>query len=86
MEAALSIISEHNVLSREVLVSLADISVGVGQERMCDLIKSSAAGDLLLPLTTALEMELGLEPRVAREVEEVANDIRREWLSRPDGR
>ena len=47
---------------------------------MCDLIKSSPAGDLLLPLSTALERELGLEPRVARGVEEIAEDIRRELL------
>ena len=29
--------------------------------------------------------ELGLEPQVAREFEEVAEDIRRELLARPDG-
>ena len=45
---------------------------------MRDLIRSSPAASLLLPLTTALELELGLEPRVAKEVEEVAEDIRRE--------
>ena len=54
------------------------------REGMCDLIKSSPASDLLLPLSTALERELGLEPRVAREVEEIAEDIRRELLARPN--
>ena len=49
---------------------------------MRDLIVASAAADLLLPLTTALELELGLEPRVAREVEEVAEDIRRDLAER----
>ncbi|MDE0150155.1 MAG: tetratricopeptide repeat protein [Rhodospirillaceae bacterium] len=78
---ALSILPELNMLPREVLVALADLSAGVGLERMCDLIGSSPAGDLLLPLKTALELELGLEPRVAREVEEVAEDIRRELLA-----
>ena len=80
VETALSILPELNTLPRDVLVALADLAVGVGPERMCDLVKSSPAGDLLLPLRTALERELGLEPRVAREVEEIAEDIRRELL------
>ena len=80
VETALSILPELNMLPRDVLVALADLAAGVGPERMCGLIKSSPAGDLLLPLRTALERELGLEPRVAREVEEIAEDIRRELL------
>ena len=86
VETALSILPELNILPRDVLVALADLSAGIGPERMCDLIKASPAGDLLLPLRTALERELGLEPRVAREVEEVAEDIRRELLARPNGK
>ena len=86
VETALSILPELNMLPRDALVALAGLSSGVGPERMCDLIKSSPAGDLLLPLRTALERELGLEPRVAREVEEIAEDIRRELLARPNGK
>ena len=86
VETALSILPELNMLPRGVLVALADLSAGVGPERMCKLIKSSPAGDLLLPLRTALERELGLEPRVAREVEEIAEDRRRELLARPTGK
>ena len=41
-------------------------------------IRTSPSANLLLPLTTALERELGLDPRVAREVEEIAQDIRRD--------
>ena len=85
VETALSILPQLKTLPRDVLVTLADLSVGVGPERMCGLIKSSPAGDLLLPLRTALERELGLEPRVAREVEEIAEDIRRDLLSLPAG-
>ena len=77
---ALSILPELNMLPRDVLVTLAHLASGVGLERMCDLIKASPAADLLLPLKTALERELGMEPRVAREVEEIAEDIRRELL------
>ncbi|MDE0306460.1 MAG: tetratricopeptide repeat protein [Albidovulum sp.] len=80
IETALSILPDLNILPRDVLVTLADLAAGVGPERMCSLIKSSPAGDLLLPLRTALERELGLEPRVAREVEEIAEDIRRDLL------
>ena len=82
VETALSILPEMNMLPRDVLVSLANLSAGVGPERMCELIKSSPAADLLLPLRTALERGLGLEPRVAREVDEIAEDIRRELLAR----
>ena len=86
VQTTLSILPELNMLPRDVLVALADLSAGVGLERMCDLIKSSPAGEVLLPLRTALERELGLEPRVAREVEEIAEDIRRELLARPNGK
>ena len=81
VETGLSILPELNMLPRVVLVALADLSVGIGAEKMCNLIESSPAGDLLLPLKTALERELGLEPRVAREIEEIAEDIRRELLA-----
>ena len=86
VETALSILSELDILARHVLVDLADLATGIGLDRMCELIRSSPANDLLLPLTTALERELGLEPRVAREVEEIAEDIRRELLARPNGK
>lgn len=57
--------------------TLMRISVALGSERVRDMIQVSPAANLLLPLTTALEQEMGLTPRVAREVEEVAEDIRR---------
>ena len=66
-----------NVLvSIEALDALVFFSAALGPARMRELIQASPATDLLLPLTTALEWELGLQPRVAREVEEVARDIR----------
>ncbi len=78
VEAMLAILPEFDPLSREDLDALAELGIGVGAERMRELIQASPAADLLLPLTTALERELGMEPRVAREVEEVAEDIRRD--------
>ena len=44
---------------------------------MRELILASPAAESLLPLTTALEREMGLEPRVPKEVEEVAKDIQK---------
>ena len=62
------------------------LGVELGLVRMLELIRASPAVDLLLPLSTAFEQELGLEPGVAREVEKVARDIRRELARLPDGR
>ena len=86
IETALSILPQLKTLPRVVLMDLVGLSVGVGLERMCDLIVSSPAGDLLLPLRTALERERGLETRVAREVEEIAEDIRQDLWAHSRGK
>ena len=78
VEVALAILPEVDPFPRQILNILMVLSVLLGPERMCELVKGSSSASLLLPLTTALERELGLDPRVAREVEEVAEDIRRE--------
>ena len=78
VEAVLALLPEIDIHPRENFDALMFISVTVGPERMCKLIKASPSASLLLPLTTALELEIGLKPRVALEVEEVAEDIRRE--------
>ena len=77
VEAMLAILPKLRPLSGEHVDDLVELAVEVGAERMRKLIQASPAADFLLPLTTALEWELGLKPRVAREVEEVAEDIRR---------
>ena len=53
-------------------------SCSLGLDRMASLIRESPAADRLLPLTTALDLELGEEPRVAIEVRKVAEDMQRE--------
>ena len=58
--------------------ALAVFSIHLGPARTLAWIESSPAAELLLPLVTALQQEVGLNPRVAREVEEVAHDIRTE--------
>ena len=51
-------------------------SQSLGHARVLELIQESPAKDLLLALSTALELELGRDPRVPIEVSEVARDIR----------
>ena len=65
-------------LSAPSLRALLVLSARVGPTRVLKAIEDSSVADGLLPLTTALQQEIGLKPRVAREVEEVAHDIRKE--------
>ena len=76
--AFLVLLPELGSLQRENLDALMEFSIELGPARMNELIQGSPAAALLLPLTTALEQELGLTPRVAQEVDEVAQDIRKE--------
>ena len=78
IEAILSILPEIGSPPKVGFDVLVSFSAALGPARMRELIQASPAAELLLPLTTALEWELGLEPRVAREVEEVARDVRRD--------
>ena len=48
----------------------------VGPIAALKTIQESGATEVLLPLVTALQQELGQKPRVPKEVEEVAKDIR----------
>ena len=56
------------------MTALAMIS---GIARTLELIQASSAADPLAPLVTALQQELGQETHVAKEVDEVAADVRR---------
>ena len=77
VEGVLAVLPELGSISREAVMVLLDFSVVLGPQRMCELIQASPSPHLLLPLKTTLERELGLEPRVALEVDEVARDIQR---------
>lgn len=68
------------------IVCLKDFAIRLGPARMLDLIEGSPAEALLLPFSTALRRELGIETRVAQEVEEVARDIQAELASFHSGR
>ena len=76
--AILIILPNLDSLPKESLEELMTFSIEIGLERMVELIQASPSANLLLPLTTALEQELGHEPRVALEVAEVAEDIRKD--------
>ena len=82
IESALAILSALNPLPQDALNGLIALAVDLGPEKIRDLILASPAADLLLPLTTALEKDMGLAPRVAKEVEEVAEDILRNMAER----
>ena len=82
----LAILPKISPLSRENLDALVEFTIEIGAARMRELILASPAAGFLLPLTTALEWEPGLKPRVAREVEEVAGDIRRRLEERREAR
>ena len=79
IESFLAIMPELGSLPSGAVEMLMSLSVQLGPADMHTLVQASPATSLLLPLVTALEWELGMDPRVAREVEEVARDIRKAW-------
>ena len=85
-QAVLVALPRLGTLPKGILDVLSATALALGLEKTRDLIRASPAADLLLPLTTALELELGLEPRVAKEVEEVAEDIRRDMAERREAK
>lgn len=85
VDAALSILSELGTLPKDILDGLYWLVVELGPAQLRELIVASPASDMLFPLTTALERELGLETRAAKEVEEVAEDIQRDLEERKKG-
>ena len=81
VEEALAILAALDSLPEGALSYLTGLAVDLGVAPMRELVLESPAAGLLLPYTTALARELGIETQVALEVEEVAKDIRRD-LSR----
>ena len=60
--------------------TLIAVSIALGVDRMASLIRESPSAGHLLPLTTALDWEMGKKPRVAAEVRKVAEDIQHEFV------
>ena len=59
-----------------VIEALTQFSASASAKRTLELIQGSEAAPLLLPLVTALQHELGQVTHVAKEVDEVAGDVR----------
>ena len=77
LAAAIDVLPTLDRLPSEVPSTLMTASLDLGVAHVLELIETSSSSELLLPFKTALDIELGNAPRVAREVEEVAKDIRR---------
>ena len=78
IQAMIELIPQQDNTPSMVIQTLIVASIKLGAATVRDWILTSPAADHLLPLTTALEQELGLETRAAQEVDEVAHDIRRD--------
>ena len=76
----LKCIAQENGLDIGTIDALLQFTVRVGVNRALEIIQASPAVPLLLPLVTALQQELGQATHVAREVDEVAGDVRRELV------
>ena len=76
VQTVLGILPELDDLPEGFIVDLMVASPQLGFDQMATLIRESPSAALLLPLTTALELEMGLEPRVAIEIQEVSEDVR----------
>lgn len=74
----LTLLENVETVPKEHLHALMEFSVELGPRRLRELVEASRSAPVLLSLATALAQEEGLQPRVAREVEEVAADIRAE--------
>ena len=81
----LSSLGELGRLPKDILDALMEFSLAIGYGRMRELIETSPSAVLLMALSTALAQEEGFQPRVAREMEEVAADIRKKLKSLKQG-
>ena len=73
----LDCLSKEGELRPGLVQGLTALAMISGLARTLELIQASPAADLLVPLVTALQQELGQETHVAKEVDEVAADVRR---------
>lgn len=73
----LSCVAQLKSVSSGIIDALARFCAVSGAGPALELIKASGTTGLLLPLVTALQQEMGEETHVAKEVAEVASDVRR---------
>ena len=78
IQEVLAMLPELKIPPPDVIDMLLLATIKLGTAPVREWILASPAADLLLPLTTALNQEIGLQTHVAKEVDEVAQDIRRD--------
>ena len=78
ISAALGWVVRHDAQLQRVIRTLILHAVSIGSDRILRLIEDSPSANALTPLAAALRLDLGAAPRVAREVIEVARDIKEE--------
>ncbi len=78
VQAILQTLPRLAAIQTESIHALMSASFALGIDQLAVLIRESPAANHLLPLTTALELEMGEEPRVAIEVRRVAEDMQQE--------
>lgn len=78
LAAMLEILPRFEVLPELSIESLMAFTIRFGPSPVLALIEASPSVNRLHPLVTALRQEMGIETKVAKEVEEVARDIRQD--------
>ncbi|MXZ35895.1 MAG: hypothetical protein F4Z21_11890 [Acidobacteria bacterium] len=78
LAAVLEILPQFEVLPELTIESLMAYTIRFGPSPMLALIEASPSVNRLHPLVTALRQEVGIETKVAKEVEDVARDIRQD--------
>ena len=78
LAALLEMLPRFEVLPELTIESLMAYTIRFGPDPMLALIEASPSVNRLHPLVTALRQEVGIETKVAKEVEDVARDIRLE--------
>ena len=76
IDNALRLLPESNAPLLLAINQLVLFGARIGVDQVVASIERSPSADLLLPLSTALAQELGRNPRVSKEVAEVALDLR----------
>ena len=82
LAAMLEILPRFEVLPELIIESLMAYTIRFGPSPVLALIEASPSVNRLYPLVTALRQELGIETKVAKEVEDVARDIRQDLARR----
>ena len=82
LAAMLEILPRFEVLPEMSIESLMAYTIRFGPSPVLALIEASPSVNRLYPLVTALRQELSIETKVAKEVEDVARDIRQDLARR----